>query len=288
MSVLQVLRNFSEKEVTNIVDLTWKSLSFESKEGLVKNNRKRGRLDDDGHDGNGEKKMMRLINSLKKHVHPFVENRPPPKLKLLSFDDAVANLGKNNITKPKTKTNKTSLSVGRVANTRTNNASSKLKSHSYSKPKQTPKQTHKITSLNVVVDEPTLSHQKPQQSADADSFEPEPKPTLSQQHTPPMPDISPRKALRAAQLKSRFASTIFKAQHHTLFDSAGCKEEAAAVQWTRERERETARIALNKVEEAADGRDNLQIFKELEELCGCSLSCCSHHPLHMLGLRLKA
>ncbi|XVF00094.1 hypothetical protein REPUB_Repub03eG0256200 [Reevesia pubescens] len=103
-----------------------------------------------------------------------------------------------------------------------------------------------------------------------------------------MPDISPRKALRAAQLKSRFASTIFKAQHHTLFDSASSKEEAAAVQWTREREREAARIALNKVEEAADGRDNLQIFKELEALCGCSLSCDSHHPLHMLGLRLKA
>ncbi|XVF23544.1 hypothetical protein REPUB_Repub13aG0047800 [Reevesia pubescens] len=130
--------------------------------------------------------------------------------------------------------------------------------------------------------------------------------------------MSPKKALRAAMLKNRFADTIFKAQTMLLFhgDTADpvkiqqekekletrLREEKAKVEahiraaeavakmkaevgLKRKRERESARIALEKMENTAGIELNLEIVKELDVLSGCSLS--RGNPLHQLGLFIK-
>ncbi|XP_022715676.1 transcription factor GTE12-like isoform X2 [Durio zibethinus] len=120
--------------------------------------------------------------------------------------------------------------------------------------------------------------------------------------------MSPKKALRAAMLKSRFADTILKAQQKTLLDNGDKtdpvkmqlekeklerrqREEKAKIEAQiraaeaaarmkaeveskkqREREREAARIALQKMEKTAEIEQNLEILKEFEMLSGCSLS----------------
>ncbi|KAE8700564.1 bidirectional sugar transporter SWEET2a-like isoform X1 [Hibiscus syriacus] len=119
--------------------------------------------------------------------------------------------------------------------------------------------------------------------------------------------MSPKKALRAAMLKTRFADTILKARQRALLDhcdkidpvkmqqekerlekrqreekakieaqfvaaEAAVKMKAdAELKKHREREREAARIELQKMEETAEIEQNLEILKELEKLIGCSL-----------------
>ncbi|KAJ7947218.1 Transcription factor GTE12 [Quillaja saponaria] len=120
--------------------------------------------------------------------------------------------------------------------------------------------------------------------------------------------LSPKKALRAAMLKSRFADTILKAQQKTLLDHGDKGDplkmqqekerlermqleekarieaqikaaEAAAMlraeeelKKRRQKEREAARAALQKMEKTVEIEQNLEILKELEKLSGCSLS----------------
>ncbi|KAL4289752.1 hypothetical protein GQ457_14G008850 [Hibiscus cannabinus] len=125
--------------------------------------------------------------------------------------------------------------------------------------------------------------------------------------------MSPKKALRAAMLKSRFADTILKAQQRTLPDhgdkadlvklqqekeklermqreekakieaqiraaEAAAKMKAEAeLRRQREQEREAARLALQKMEKTAEIEQNLEILKELEMLIGCCLSSYQFH-----------
>ncbi|XP_031256799.1 transcription factor GTE10 isoform X1 [Pistacia vera] len=120
--------------------------------------------------------------------------------------------------------------------------------------------------------------------------------------------MSPKKALRAAMLKSRFADTILKAQQRTLLDHGDKadpvklqlekerlerrqREEKARIEAQiqaaeaasrmkaeielkrqREKEREAARIALQKMERTVEIEHNLEILKELEMLTGFCLS----------------
>ncbi|KAI4295359.1 hypothetical protein L6164_035413 [Bauhinia variegata] len=120
--------------------------------------------------------------------------------------------------------------------------------------------------------------------------------------------LSPKKALRAAMLKSRFADTILKAQQKTLLDH-GDKADPAKIQQEKERlermqreekariecqikaaeaatrmraeeelkqqrekEREAARVAVQQMERNVEIENNLEILKELEMLSGCKLS----------------
>ncbi|KAM3748519.1 hypothetical protein ACB098_05G115400 [Castanea mollissima] len=139
--------------------------------------------------------------------------------------------------------------------------------------------------------------------------------------------LSPKKALRAALLKSRFAETILKAQHKTLLDhgdkadplkmqqekqrlerrqreariEAQIREAEAALRrkeeveckLQRDREREAARVALQKMEKTVDFEENMMIQKELEMLFGCSVSSRLLHgsftrtQLEQLGLFIK-
>lgn len=142
--------------------------------------------------------------------------------------------------------------------------------------------------------------------------------------------LSPTKALRAAMLRSRFAETIFKANHkddvvdplklqrekerlqkQQLAEKARIEEQIKAVEEStrlkaevelklqREKEREAARIALEKMERTVDLDDNLKILKDLEGLCRCPLSdgllgngdgvnlSLSRNPLERLGLYIK-
>ncbi|GAV82237.1 Bromodomain domain-containing protein [Cephalotus follicularis] len=119
--------------------------------------------------------------------------------------------------------------------------------------------------------------------------------------------VSPKRALRAAMIKSRFADTILRAQQKTLLDN-GDKADPAKLQQEkkklekrqlaekarieaqiraaesaermreeielkkqREKEREAARIALQKMERTVEIEQNLESQKELELLSGCSL-----------------
>ncbi|KAI9121621.1 hypothetical protein K1719_008654 [Acacia pycnantha] len=119
--------------------------------------------------------------------------------------------------------------------------------------------------------------------------------------------LSPKKALRAAILKRRFADTILKAQQKTLLDhgdkadhvklqqekerleriqheerarieaqikaaeSAAKMRAEEELKQQREKEREAARMAIQKVERTVDIEHNLEILKELEILIGCTL-----------------
>ncbi|KAI4298196.1 hypothetical protein L6164_031784 [Bauhinia variegata] len=120
--------------------------------------------------------------------------------------------------------------------------------------------------------------------------------------------LSPKKALRAAMLKSRFADTILKAQQKTLLDHGDKanpaklqqekerlermqREEKARIEaqikaaeaaarmkaageskQQREKEREAARAAIQQMERTVEIEHNLEILKELEMLSGCKLS----------------
>lgn len=142
--------------------------------------------------------------------------------------------------------------------------------------------------------------------------------------------LSPAKALRAAMLRSRFAEMIFKANHkddvvdplklqqekerlqkQQLAEKARIEEQIKAAEAStrmkaevelkiqREKEREAARIALEKMERTVDLDDNLKILKDLEGLCQCppcdgllgngggvNLSL-SRNTLERLGLYIK-
>ncbi|KAG8385361.1 hypothetical protein BUALT_Bualt03G0035100 [Buddleja alternifolia] len=137
--------------------------------------------------------------------------------------------------------------------------------------------------------------------------------------------MSPKKALRAAMLKSRFADTIFKATHQAILDHGDKSDparmqqeierlereqlaekarieseikaaEAAAqrkaqddLKMRREREREAARMALQKMEKTVEIDQNLDILKDLEMLC-CSPTGEGFgpgSPLERLGLYMK-
>ncbi|XP_054777014.1 transcription factor GTE12-like [Prosopis cineraria] len=145
--------------------------------------------------------------------------------------------------------------------------------------------------------------------------------------------LSPKKALRAAMLKSRFAETILKAQQKTLLDHGDKadllkvqqekerlekfeREERARIEaqirsveaatkkraeeeskQRREKQREAARVMIDKVEKTTEF--NSDSFKELEMLSGCALSYRVRRqvigsdrfqrgsPLERLGLFLK-
>ncbi|KAE9591361.1 hypothetical protein Lal_00038649 [Lupinus albus] len=120
--------------------------------------------------------------------------------------------------------------------------------------------------------------------------------------------LSPKKALRAAMLKSRFADTIIKAQQKTLLDNGDrCdslkmrlekerleriqREERARIEaqiktaeaaarmsaeeelmHQREKEREAARLAIQKMKRTVEIEHNMDIIEELEVLSGCTLS----------------
>ncbi|CAJ2658730.1 unnamed protein product [Trifolium pratense] len=127
--------------------------------------------------------------------------------------------------------------------------------------------------------------------------------------TPVLPaQLSPKKALRAAMLKSRFADTILKAQQKTLLEHGDKRdplkmqlekerleriqrEERARIEAQiktaeaaermraeeesrkqREKEREAARAAIEKIKRSVDIEHNLEVVKELESLSGCTLS----------------
>lgn len=149
-------------------------------------------------------------------------------------------------------------------------------------------------------------------------------------------DLSPTKALRAAMLKRRFADTIIKAKQKSLpvdgdradlhrmqqeraqlekqqleektrieaelkaAEIASRRKAEADLKMQRERQREAARIALQKVERTVEFEDNFKIFRDLEKLC----KCCSEaenlsgngdgftiilgeNPLERLGLCIK-
>ncbi|KAH6825572.1 hypothetical protein C2S53_016378 [Perilla frutescens var. hirtella] len=137
--------------------------------------------------------------------------------------------------------------------------------------------------------------------------------------------MSPRKALRAAMLKSRFADTIFKATHPALLDhseksdlsrmqqererlekeqlkekarieaqikaaeAASRRREQDDLKRCRERERKAARMALEKMEKTVEIDKNASILKDLETLFG--LPGRTGYPdfktLARLGLHMK-
>ncbi|KAK7245608.1 hypothetical protein RIF29_40455 [Crotalaria pallida] len=120
--------------------------------------------------------------------------------------------------------------------------------------------------------------------------------------------LSPKKALRAAMLKKRFADTILKAQQKTLLENGDKvdpmkmqlekerleriqREERARIEaqiktaeatarmraeeesrQRREKEREAARAAIEKMERTVEIEHNMEIIEELEILSGCRLS----------------
>ncbi|KAE9602931.1 hypothetical protein Lal_00049956 [Lupinus albus] len=132
--------------------------------------------------------------------------------------------------------------------------------------------------------------------------------------------LSPKKALRAAMLKSRFADTILKAQQKTILDH-GDKSDPLKMRLEKERleriqreerarieaqikaaelaarmkaeeeykkrieeEREAARVALQKMERSVEIENNLECLKELEMLSGCKL--CYQPPSTKDGSRI--
>ncbi|KAI5571041.1 hypothetical protein BDE02_11G067300 [Populus trichocarpa] len=154
--------------------------------------------------------------------------------------------------------------------------------------------------------------------------------------------LSPTKALRYATIKHRFADTILKAQNKAPLhdgdkadpmkmrqekerlerrqreekswieaqiraaEAASRRREEMELKMQREREREAARIALQKMEKTVEIEQNLDIQRELERLCGCSISfdfrfgsgkmevvkkgeigACIGSPLERLGLFMK-
>ncbi|XP_059669350.1 transcription factor GTE8-like [Cornus florida] len=135
--------------------------------------------------------------------------------------------------------------------------------------------------------------------------------------------LSPKKALRHAMLKSRFADTILRAeqkghlnhggkadvlkmrqekekmkrmQHEEVLriqaeikaaEAASRLRAKAELKMQLEREREAARLELEKIEKSVEIDENLKIFKELEMLCGCSPFGRFCNALEQLGLYIK-
>ncbi|XWS08016.1 hypothetical protein CRYUN_Cryun41cG0041000 [Craigia yunnanensis] len=133
--------------------------------------------------------------------------------------------------------------------------------------------------------------------------------------------LSPKRLLRAAMLKRRFANTILKAQQNMLLvhgdkadpvkmqqekeklerrhreeiskveaqiraaEAVSKMKEEVQLKKQRERDREAARITLEKMENTAGIEVNLEILKELDILSGCCLY--RGNPLHELGLFIK-
>ncbi|CAN0853698.1 Transcription factor GTE12 [Linum grandiflorum] len=119
--------------------------------------------------------------------------------------------------------------------------------------------------------------------------------------------MSPKRALRAAIIKERFAHTILKAKHKTLLDNgekadltkmqqekarlqrihhqekarieaqikkaetALRKKEEMELKEQRQRAREAARAAVLKIERSVEIEENREVLKELEDICGCKL-----------------
>ncbi|KAE9452455.1 hypothetical protein C3L33_15644, partial [Rhododendron williamsianum] len=93
-------------------------------------------------------------------------------------------------------------------------------------------------------------------------------PACGEEWTPTIDiQLSPKKALRAAMLKSRFADTIFKAKHKTLLDHV---DKIDPVKMQKEKERlERQQLEGDRTVEI---NNNLEILKDLEMLSGLSLS----------------
>ncbi|KAF8413637.1 hypothetical protein HHK36_001629 [Tetracentron sinense] len=102
---------------------------------------------------------------------------------------------------------------------------------------------------------------------------------------------SPRKALRVAMLKRRFADTILNAQQKTLSDNVCVMQQererlekkqheekarlnaqirASELRLQPEREREATQMAIEKVERTTQLDENKESLEELEMLAGCS------------------
>ncbi|XP_056689587.1 uncharacterized protein [Spinacia oleracea] len=93
-------------------------------------------------------------------------------------------------------------------------------------------------------------------------------------------ELSPSKMLRVAQLKSRFAETILKAQRYTSLqqgdktigqedkESAAILNEESEIKRKRQEAREEARMAIRKVEQSVNFEDNFQVMKDFEALIG--------------------
>ncbi|KAL2494609.1 Transcription factor GTE8 [Forsythia ovata] len=135
--------------------------------------------------------------------------------------------------------------------------------------------------------------------------------------------MSPKKALRAAMLKSRFADTIFRATQQTLQDhddkinpvnvqkererlkrqqreekarieaeiraaeAASQTRAVADLKMQRERERETARIAVEKMGKTVNIDENQEILEDFEAIIGAISGGNFRNPLEQLGLYLK-
>ncbi|XP_059666476.1 transcription factor GTE12-like isoform X2 [Cornus florida] len=131
--------------------------------------------------------------------------------------------------------------------------------------------------------------------------------------------LPPKKALRYAMLKSRFADTILRAEQKILLNHGG-KADVLKMQQDKEKmermqheevlriqaeikdaeaasrlraknelkmQRERARLALEKIERSVEIDENLKIFKDLEMLCGCTPFGRFCNALEQLGLYIK-
>ncbi|XP_042009760.1 transcription factor GTE12-like isoform X1 [Salvia splendens] len=97
--------------------------------------------------------------------------------------------------------------------------------------------------------------------------------------------MSPKKALRVAMLKSRFANTIFKATHPSLDEKTRIEKQLEAAEIaSRERERNAARMALEMMEKAAEIDSPPNMLNDMDILFGCYPNSKS---LEQIGLFLK-
>ncbi|XP_047945707.1 transcription factor GTE12-like [Salvia hispanica] len=97
--------------------------------------------------------------------------------------------------------------------------------------------------------------------------------------------MSPKKALRVAMLKSRFAATISKATHPSLDEKTRIEKQVKAAEIaSRERERNAARMALEMMEKAAEIDSPPNMLKDMDILFGCYPNSKS---LEQIGLFLK-
>ncbi|KAL1555923.1 transcription factor GTE12-like isoform X2 [Salvia divinorum] len=82
--------------------------------------------------------------------------------------------------------------------------------------------------------------------------------------------MSPKKALRVAMLKSRFANNIFEATHPALSEKTSIEEPLKAAEMpSRERERNVARMALEKIKKTVEIDMPPSILREMDNLFGC-------------------
>ncbi|KAL1556359.1 transcription factor GTE10-like [Salvia divinorum] len=82
--------------------------------------------------------------------------------------------------------------------------------------------------------------------------------------------MSPKKALRVAMLKSRFAYTIFKATHLTLYEKTRIEDQLKDVKMaSRKIEIDAARMALDKIEKTVFIYSSPNMLREMDILFGC-------------------